>query len=679
MEELKVKGIDELCEWLEGQIDEDEKKDVFQVIRNQKIKGKNFLTYTWEKWMFVGLPGGVAETLVQIVERVKEESEDEKEKERERKFAETLKFHIPVYSDEVFGFHFQYVNRAELDDAVYHCEYYIKNLLSHQQSVHASYIRYLYIGGASGAGKTRLAFEIPRRLSASNTYEVLYVFVDGVKCLRLSVENPQEKQAREYTKSLLLSILLPGAVEFEITFPDVISRISQDCFSSNPDTRKVLYIHIDECQVIAKECQAILRTIRELTRKGNLPFVIIPVLSGISILNIATRDLVEVSGMSPIPISLCGMQSGGLTNEFLRELGIDQEKVCSNLDRVILDMGGVPRYFQFLADILRVSNYHGEPITIDFAQIILRKLIIRIEVAYPYPKWLERFGSDSAYIRKFITLAIGGVSIPRDFRINGSTLKDCAESGLFSLMDNQDGTCQVFLPLVIVQYLNSKVFLCEPQLLDPFNTEWSCFEAISVQSLWFRIGAFQIIGKSKIKISDLRCGCLARQSTLDVVVDISEKLAPIMTLARHIADVDDTNVPTGTDGSGGTISLLDGLNVIRCFRDQPAIDGLLISSENSFRLLTQSKTSSLLKSDGTPSSVSLYIGEVASICQKVEALLLPNDNWTSIIEVFTDHSSHITNDQIPASTIIITRANLKHVVGPVFGQRLRTRSFSESI
>jgi len=77
MEELKVKGIDELCEWLEGQIDEDEKKDVFQVIRNQKIKGKNFLTYTWEKWMFVGLPGGVAETLVQIAERVKKESGDE--------------------------------------------------------------------------------------------------------------------------------------------------------------------------------------------------------------------------------------------------------------------------------------------------------------------------------------------------------------------------------------------------------------------------------------------------------------------------------------------------------------------------------------------------------------------------------------------------------------------------
>ena len=81
MEELKVKGIDELCEWLEGQPEMKGKYDILEpackVIREQKIYGDAFITYTWEKWKAEGLPGGVAETLVQIAERVKKESGDE--------------------------------------------------------------------------------------------------------------------------------------------------------------------------------------------------------------------------------------------------------------------------------------------------------------------------------------------------------------------------------------------------------------------------------------------------------------------------------------------------------------------------------------------------------------------------------------------------------------------------
>ena len=83
MEELKVKGIDELCEWLEGQPEMKGKYDILEpackVIREQKIYGDAFITYTWEKWKAEGLPGGVAETLVQIVERVTKESGNEKE------------------------------------------------------------------------------------------------------------------------------------------------------------------------------------------------------------------------------------------------------------------------------------------------------------------------------------------------------------------------------------------------------------------------------------------------------------------------------------------------------------------------------------------------------------------------------------------------------------------------
>ena len=77
MEELKVKGIDELCEWLEGQPEMKGKYDILEpackVIREQKIYGDSFITYTRDEWKDDGLPGGAAKTLVQIAERVKEE------------------------------------------------------------------------------------------------------------------------------------------------------------------------------------------------------------------------------------------------------------------------------------------------------------------------------------------------------------------------------------------------------------------------------------------------------------------------------------------------------------------------------------------------------------------------------------------------------------------------------
>jgi hypothetical protein len=72
MAELKEKGIEELCEWLDEQLDQDEKEQAFAVIRAQKIKGKHFITCTREDWRSVGLPLGIAMTLVHIAGKKKE-------------------------------------------------------------------------------------------------------------------------------------------------------------------------------------------------------------------------------------------------------------------------------------------------------------------------------------------------------------------------------------------------------------------------------------------------------------------------------------------------------------------------------------------------------------------------------------------------------------------------------
>jgi hypothetical protein len=69
-EDVKKMNVDELCVWLRPKLDEEDWNDVEPVIRKQRIKGKNFLNYNWEMWTVGGIPGGVADSLVQIAQGV---------------------------------------------------------------------------------------------------------------------------------------------------------------------------------------------------------------------------------------------------------------------------------------------------------------------------------------------------------------------------------------------------------------------------------------------------------------------------------------------------------------------------------------------------------------------------------------------------------------------------------
>jgi len=70
IEDVRQLGTEELCQWLKTQLDDDEWNDAELIIRQQKIKGKNFLRYTYEQWKAEGLLGGQAMSLVQIAQEV---------------------------------------------------------------------------------------------------------------------------------------------------------------------------------------------------------------------------------------------------------------------------------------------------------------------------------------------------------------------------------------------------------------------------------------------------------------------------------------------------------------------------------------------------------------------------------------------------------------------------------
>ncbi len=69
-EDVKKMKVDELCQWLKPKLDDEDWIDVEKIIRNQRIKGSNFLDITKADWMEVGLPLGVAVSLVQIAQGV---------------------------------------------------------------------------------------------------------------------------------------------------------------------------------------------------------------------------------------------------------------------------------------------------------------------------------------------------------------------------------------------------------------------------------------------------------------------------------------------------------------------------------------------------------------------------------------------------------------------------------
>jgi hypothetical protein len=70
IEYVRKLGTDELCKWLRIQLDEDDWVEAEMVVRKQKIKGKNFLNYSKADWKADGLPGGIADSLVQIAQGV---------------------------------------------------------------------------------------------------------------------------------------------------------------------------------------------------------------------------------------------------------------------------------------------------------------------------------------------------------------------------------------------------------------------------------------------------------------------------------------------------------------------------------------------------------------------------------------------------------------------------------
>jgi len=72
IEYVRQLGTEELCQWLRNNSGLNQKKldAALKVIVEQDIEGKNFLGYTWEEWMLLGLLGGLAKSLVQLAQEV---------------------------------------------------------------------------------------------------------------------------------------------------------------------------------------------------------------------------------------------------------------------------------------------------------------------------------------------------------------------------------------------------------------------------------------------------------------------------------------------------------------------------------------------------------------------------------------------------------------------------------
>jgi hypothetical protein len=186
------------------------------------------------------------------------------------------------------------------------------------------------------------------------------------------------------------------------------------------------------------------------------------------------------------------------------------------------------------------------------------------------------------------------------------------------------------------------------------------------------VKALQLIGRKEVLLSDLRPGCLGRPEILNTKFDLSSDLDEIQILTWHIQSIVENDIPCCTSGRMAGVSLCSKFGIFKCFRDQFAIDGIFVASSN-LRIISQSKTLPILKNDGTPSNAKLFLSRVFNCWKDIQTLLIDAPSL-SIIEIFTDHRSTISVDNLPDSTILISSENWLQAVGPIFGERLRFMS-----
>jgi len=529
MEELKAKGIDELCEWLGGQPEMKDKagklEKACRVIKEQEIDGDAFLACTQEEWERWTLPGGVAKTLVQIAERVKKESIDEDRfvtLERllvdfdERK-TKKQKMHTSKPLVETSGCDFIYSDRNYSLKKLVEClEPRFKAWVDRKQDRNLHPIPFLADG--PGTGKSRFLQELPlsfrQHVSNSTCSDDFKNIVSNAIYINITFGNgsayTDEEVSIGINKSLSLRILhsfddslvfsnfMEAYSSENVKFAGVLSKIGKD-FSC-------IVLGIDEINQVSDinphQFKELFRIIGALSCSFK-PFFV-PIFAGTVIGSI--RSVVSKSTHPPFHVPLPLLTYESCLDIISQKNSLLSYDVKNNkyLKTLIFDMGGHCRALEILYDVL-MKGYN--PASGNYWNNVSIEVRSRMIERYPMILSIPLSG---VIALSFLMLPVGDHTKLPD--CEDLTFLELSEKGIVKLEDIGAGQRRVRIPYVFVcchlGVANTKTSFSnfwKDILLDQ-DFWWQDWEVFNRNHLAFRLSLYSYLGYTKISLSQFLSG-----------------------------------------------------------------------------------------------------------------------------------------------------------------------------
>jgi hypothetical protein len=407
------------------------------------------------------------------------------------------------------------------------------------------------------------------------------------------------------------------------------------------------------------------------------------------------------------------------------------------LERIVADMGGLPRFYEFLYDVVSKDSRTAAQVSsgelgVELGKELYSALLNKVSDTYCEVTWARMFAkmktgakSETEEIKEsmrvVLTFAISGVPVVNSDPLivestkdgvatTCMTFRDAEDTGFFSLGKADTGDFIVQMPLLMVAAQSSWSKLCGEEELNPFTYIWQDLETLAITSLRMRANSHFYKNKSKavsVPLSELRRGAHLNAAANKCMVQISSVIPPVSTLTSFIKD-ETFGEPqrTGEDGKGEAVTL-GGTDcvAVKTRAREPGIDGEI--SFPGTLILTQSKCAEVgtttLPTMG-PRSYSIFALLAANAKKRITfkaGMSVPN----VAVDLFTVHSvnrtgeghpqnpclwQHFTENNISSTpldkvlvestpVVVTTYECFESVVGPGFAPRLSVLDMSREL
>ena len=611
------------------------------------------------------------------------------------------------------NFHFDWVPRAEEADLSASLKRMLEPLNDSDEAPSKARFAPPLINGQMGSGKTRLAVKVcedVKETFPSKQVVHLMVKLKDIVNARGSAKEDTVVSFPHFLLGVLQDELYPEDVfNANIRAGDILRKFREKTGVA------ALLLHVDEYQDAHETVLNILSGTHSAYEEHDAEqTLIVPIFSGTS--RVDQSAVETASGTVPETITL-GAFSGDLAalREQLVASVIEKVKVGLQpskqqnlrgllegspfLTQLVADLGGIPRFYEFLADVLSSNKsvwytQHGG-LNLDAAKAMHERLLKRIATIYGLDRWrsavclgpINEVVERTAVARLF-TAALAGVKVSRDAPI----LKDepvasyglVARTGLLTYLGDREGT--LALPLVVIAGVNRQLELVEPDCVNPFAAGWPNTELLQLESLRLRINALAFTNPS-IPLSELRPRARRFDSPSHPLGDKAALRAPeggvLLPATLHDEVRNGTNLAqplrTGADGTG-VVSLQGRILLAR--PNQEGIDSLGLFDAGTTTesgggacvvLANQAKDRFITSTTALESVRSLAEKALAP----VRAATTGSSDNTYVVDIFSTRRGLESRDVGSALAglrgvcYVTTAENFRDVVGPVFGERMR--------